>query len=378
LKAQLAGLILFISGCATTRHSIDRPAQIGSLKLLDVKVVQHNLDVKGTTLGGLSGIDYDAATKQYYLICDDRSSINPARYYTAKVYLGNAAIDSIAFTNVTTLRRSDGSAYPDSKHDPAHTPDPEALRFNPRTGQLVWSSEGERILRAKDTVLEDPAIIVMRPDGMYADSFPIPEILRMHAVEKGPRQNEVLEGMSFADNYRTLWLNVEGPLYEDGPRADVAANDAWIRLFKFDVGTKKNIAQYAYHLDPVAYPSTPPSAFKVNGVPDILWIGDNKMLVMERSFSTGRLTCNVKIFIADLSNADNIIGNTSLRQSPPVKPVTKKLLLNLDDLGIFIDNVEGMTFGPTLPNGHQSLILVSDNNFAVLERTQFFMFEIIP
>lgn len=378
MKPRLLGLILFISGCATTRHSTEPAAQFGTLKFLDVKVVQHDLNVQGTTLGGLSGIDYDATAKQYYLICDDRSSINPARYYTAKVYTGDSTIDSIAFTNVTTLRRVDGSPYPGSKQDPAHTPDPEALRFNPRSGQLVWSSEGERIVRGKDTVLEDPAIIVMRPEGRYADSFPIPDILRMHAVEKGPRQNEVLEGMSFADNYRTLWVNAEGPLYEDGPRADVVANDAWIRLFKFDVRTKKNIAQYAYHLDPVAYPSTPATAFKVNGVPDILWIGDNRMLVMERSFSTGRLTSNVKLFIADLSNAENIIGNRSLRQSPPRRPVTKKLLLNLDDLGIFIDNVEGMTFGPTLPNGHRSLILVSDNNFSLLERTQFFLFEIIP
>ncbi len=28
-----------------------------------------------------------------------------------------------------------------------------------------------------------------------------------------------------------------------------------------------------------------------------------------------------------------------------------------------IDNIEGITFGPTLPNGNQSIILISDNNF---------------
>ena len=50
----------------------------------------------------------------------------------------------------------------------------------------------------------------------------------------------------------------------------------------------------------------------------------------------------------------------------------------MDALGIYVDNVEGITFGPTLPNGHRTLLLVADNNFAVFEKTQFFLFEIIP
>jgi len=33
-----------------------------------------------------------------------------------------------------------------------------------------------------------------------------------------------------------------------------------------------------------------------------------------------------------------------------------------------IDNIEGMTFGPDLPNGNKTLLLVSDNNFSSLGR----------
>jgi len=50
----------------------------------------------------------------------------------------------------------------------------------------------------------------------------------------------------------------------------------------------------------------------------------------------------------------------------------------MDVLGIYIDNVEGITFGPILPNGHRTLVLVADNNFAAFEKTQIFVFEIIP
>ena len=53
-------------------------------------------------------------------------------------------------------------------------------------------------------------------------------------------------------------------------------------------------------------------------------------------------------------------------------PVTKRLILNVEeDLGIEPDNIEGMTFGPALPDGRLPLILVSDNNFAATQTTQF-------
>ena len=48
--------------------------------------------------------------------------------------------------------------------------------------------------------------------------------------------------------------------------------------------------------------------------------------------------------------------------------------MNLDDLGIPLDNVEGLTFGPRLRDGRQSLVLVSDNNFAAAQFTQFLLF----
>jgi hypothetical protein len=50
------------------------------------------------------------------------------------------------------------------------------------------------------------------------------------------------------------------------------------------------------------------------------------------------------------------------------------LLLDLSTLGIPLDNVEGMTLGPRLPDGRRSLVLVSDNNFAASQFTQFLLF----
>lgn len=373
--AMVLGLLALL---LVTGSMAQKPVTISSLRPIGEKEIANGLSFKGTTVGGLSSIDYDSRRNVYYMICDDRSAINPARFYTAKILFSAKGIDTVMLLRVDTLLQKSGSAYPGSKQDPANTPDPEAMRYDPLRNRLIWSSEGERILRGTDTVLQNPSINIISLQGRYRDSFRLPANLRMRATEKGPRQNGVLEGMSFDHNYQTLYVNAEEPLYEDGPRADLTDNHPWIRIYRFDVRTRKNMAQYAYLLDPVAYPTTPANAFMVNGVPDILAIGGNKMIVMERSFSTGRLPCTIKLYLTDLGKAGDIRNNPSLRQTAPAKPLTKKLLLNLDSLGVYVDNVEGMTLGPTLPNGHKTLVLVADNNFNAFEKTQIFVFEIIP
>jgi hypothetical protein len=43
-----------------------------------------------------------------------------------------------------------------------------------------------------------------------------------------------------------------------------------------------------------------------------------------------------------------------------------------------VDNLEGISLGPVLPNGHASLVLVSDDNFGKDQVTQLLLFELIP
>ncbi|HVX48956.1 MAG TPA: esterase-like activity of phytase family protein [Chitinophagaceae bacterium] len=365
-------LYVLFTGTASAQNSI------GSLKLLGSYEVPYHLQYNNTTIGGLSGIDYNPRKKEYYLISDDRSAISPARFYTAKINFSEKGIDTVYFTGVTLLQQKNGMLYPNSKQEPARTPDPEAIRYNPLQNRFVWSSEGERIVRRNDTVLENPSINIINAEGRLVDSFPIPVQLAMQAGEHGPRQNGVFEGLTFADNYKTLYVNVEEPLYDDGPRAGLRDTATWVRILKYDVAAKKLQAQYAYHPDAVPYKPVPATAFMINGLPDILYADHNHLLVMERAFSTGRLQCTIKIYLAAVSGASNIAAVASLKQHPPAQVMQKKLLLNMDDLGRYIDNVEGMTFGPLLPNGHKTLVLVADNNFNVLEKTQFFLFEVMP
>lgn len=46
--------------------------------------------------------------------------------------------------------------------------------------------------------------------------------------------------------------------------------------------------------------------------------------------------------------------------------------------GITLDNIEGVSWGHTLANGHRTLVLAADNNFSATQSTQFIALELMP
>jgi len=375
---SFVGTFCYSGASAQRKHLAKNSIPIDSLHFLGSCEVPFNAAFKGTTIGGLSGIDYDTARRVYYMISDDRSEVNPARFYTARISFTEKGFDSVVFVDATTLRQPGGLPYPNSKLDPAHTPDPEALRYNPRYDQMVWTSEGERIVSPGKVVLEDPTIIAISRQGNWIDTFPIPPSLRMHAEPFGPRQNSVFEGAAFADRGFSLYVTVEEPLYQDGPQAGLTDTATWTRILWYNVRNHRLMGEYAYHPEPIARPAVPAGAFKINGIPDIMSLGGKRFLVLERSFSVGHMACTIRVFLTDLNKASTIRDDVSMRETPPAHPAVKKLLLNMDSLGIYIDNIEGVTFGPDLPNGNKTLLFVADNNFNPLQKSQFLLFEVIP
>lgn len=369
-------MVVVTTACSpkiVTNNSVQKP----QLKFLDVYVIPHNYKYKNTIIGGLSGIDYDKKSGEYYIISDERSASSPSRFYTAKINIQNSKIADIDFTSMHTLKRPDGSVFPPMKEDPVRAADPESIRYNPIKNNLVWSSEGDKATRNGTLVLQDPSIYEMDLKGNFIDSFQIPKNMRMKGGEAGPRTNGVFEGLTFDKNYKNLYVSTEEPLLEDDARADFDYAGAKIRITKYDAATKKPFAQYVYLLDAVARKPLIADAFRVNGVPEILWYDDNRLLVMERSFSTGILSCTIKIYMADLAGATNVLNISRLNDSTAYKPATKRLLFNLNSLGRFVDNLEGITFGPVLPNGNRYLILIADNNFQLLEKNQVFLFQVM-
>ena len=117
----------------------------------------------------------------------------------------------------------------------------------------------------------------------------------------------------------------------------------------------------------------PAGQFTVNGLVEILPVNRGFLLSMERSFSVGSGN-TVRIHSVALPGADDVTGVPDLDAVAPVQPASKSLVLDLDDLGLTLDNLEGMTLGPRLPDGGRALVLMSDNNFTPGQVSQFLLF----
>ena len=142
------------------------------------------------------------------------------------------------------------------------------------------------------------------------------------------------------------------------------------------------VKEVAYNLDGIA--KLPINYFAVNGVVEIIEYDLDKFLVMERSYSAGYGSHGntIKIFRVDVTKATNILNLEKLKGQDFIF-AEKELLFNFKTerkklTEHIIDNIEGMTLGPKLENGEQSLIVVSDNNFNsfVKQLNQFILLKI--
>lgn len=370
-------LLLFLVSCSTSRNSsVSSYPRINSLRFLGEYQLPHGYLFDSTEVGGLSGIDYNPEREEYYLVSDDPSTKGPARFYTAGIRISDTGIVALSINKVTALRDGKGDAYTDIRTNRMGSADVESIRYDRRRKELAWSTEGQRIVREDYTELQDPAIVRMGLDGSFHDSLPLPGNIHISRDGKGPRHNSGFEGLAFDETYDHLYVSLEDALYDDGQRAGTGDSTAWIRILKYDLQKKLPVAQFAYELDPVPHAATPPGAFKINGVAEIMFAGMDRLLVLERAWSTGRAQSDVRIYLADLSKAEDVSAISSLRDGRLRKPVRKTLVADLNSLGIFIDNIEGLCLGPRLPNGNRSLLVVVDNNFDPRQRNQILLFEI--
>jgi hypothetical protein len=190
----------------------------------------------------------------------------------------------------------------------------------------------------------------------------------------GVRPNLAFESAGVTPDCRHFFTGTENALYQDGPAATVA-NGSPSRLMRYDIRSGRLDRQYAYETDPVFQPPVPATQFSVNGLDELLPLDDDDLIGMELSVGAPGTGNTIKLYDISLRGATNVNGAFSIA-GRHIRFARKQLILNLDELGIPLDNVEGITVGPRLRDGRPSLVLVSDNNFAASQFTQFLLFAV--
>ncbi|NJR58442.1 MAG: phytase [Cyanobacteria bacterium CRU_2_1] len=323
------------------------------------------LTFDGTVVGGLSGITYDRDNNRFYSIADDRSQFNPARFYTLGIDLSDGTLDDgdVSFTDVTTLTDDSGNPFP------ALSLDPESIVLT-ENGTLFISSEGDanRVI--------NPFVNAFSLGGKQFDSLPIPDkFLPTADQSSGIRNNAAFESLAITPNGRYLYTATENALYQDGSAATLE-DESPARILRFDLTTGQADKEILYYTDPVAEESVPPGAFATNGLVELLALDNNgNFLALERSLSAG-VGNSVKLYEVNTQNTTDISGVEAIEGLEVDAVAEKRLLLDFGELGITLDNLEGIALGPVLPDGRRSLIVVSDNNFSDTQFTQFLAFAV--
>ncbi|MUH34232.1 esterase-like activity of phytase family protein [Zobellia amurskyensis] len=369
---EILGLVMFTT-IVSCEHIDDFIGQGGAannsitnIEFVDEYVLPDESMYTGTSVGGLSGIDY--ADGKWYMISDDPNA--PIRFYTADIQLNKNGFENVTINGVTELLNGSNLPFADGEIDP------EAIRVTPG-GSVLWSSEGN----VKEGV--DPFVRIASLDGTYKSSIALDEKFKVSEDEnQGPRHNGVIEGLSVSYDKNGYWASMELPLVQDGPEPVVENTDSPVRIAYMNSSGAFG-KEFAYELDPIAR-KFDETAFTVNGIVEILEYETNKFLVLERSFSTGFTDGgnNVKIYDVDASKATDVSDMYSLREADYIK-ATKELLFDFESVrsqltdGV-VDNIEGITFGPELENGNRSLVLVADNNFSAFgpQLNQFILLEV--
>ena len=383
VKKLLVGciLLLLLSGCESLQTSRVMPQERMfsdlSLEFLDEYTLSES-SFKDTTIGGLSALTYDGSQNKFYVLSDDRSKLSPARFYTLDFVINqdesdNIKLDKVAVEKVTFLQDEQGETFARGQLDP------EGIALSPQ-GTVYISSEGHTKWKIAPFLAEFDV-----ETGKIITRLPIPQRYLgdpedpKGEISRGIQNNLGFEsltikssGLSQVDPFR-LFTATESALVQDElpPESEeLQTRNRFLHYLIQPVASPILVAEHLYLLNP------PPTGTIDLGLTELLAIEpEGLFLSLERAY--GLYGFNAKIFQVIASDATDTSTTTSLSGNiSKIKPMRKQLVLDLGELGIYLDNLEGMTLGPVLPDGTQSLIVISDNNFNEDQVTQFLLFRL--
>jgi hypothetical protein len=359
IAAASAVAVLGFTGCTTAQTTT--ASQTPRLRLIGETRLPHKLQYQGTTVGGLSGIDFDPASGVVYLLSDDGGSVSAPRFYTARIALTADKLGDIELTGVTFLQG-------------LNAPDPEAIRWHAPSKSLLWTSEGNAVL------LTPTALHQTRLDGTLQRTYPMPAMFDF-GLTAGARINKTLEGLGVAPDGQTAWVAMEAALRQDGQEPTVGSPGGPCRFTQIDIATGKALQQIAYPLDAIPRAPVPASANADNGAVEVLMLDAHRMLVLERAYMAGlndKERNSMRLYMVDTWQPTDTLRLEALKPGNHI-PAAKTLVADFANYPALtrLDNTEGMCWGPTLANGNRTLVFVSDDNFNPRQITQFLAFEFL-
>lgn len=251
--------------------------------------------------------------------------------------------------------------------------------------RLVFDPEGFRRSRDGRLFVADearPAVFEFDDTGRRVRELPLPGRfgVRIRSLSSktenaqnhsGRQANGGPEGLAITPDGSRLIAAMQRPLLQDSRESGDARVGLNVRLIEISL-TDGRYRELLYHLD-----------HSDNGICEILAVGPETFLVLERDGREGKGARCRKIFRISTRGASDISQRDAL---PPedvpagIVPVAKSLFLDLQEVALgaqgrgMSSKAEGITFGPDLPDGRRLLIVSSDNDFDPTQPILFHLF----
>ncbi|MCE9632265.1 MAG: esterase-like activity of phytase family protein [Planctomycetia bacterium] len=299
-------------------------------------------DGNGVRLTGVSGVTW-LGDDRYAAILDNSHWLARFRLTLA----ADGAVRGIEDLRLVRLKE------PHDYEDVAPCPDSLSRRIVAHRLRRGAADPGPCLLVCEE---DTPAVrAVALESGDLVGVVPIPESLRSR------RPNRGLEALTVDSDGGHVWTANEEALPADGPPPTEAAGTV-VRLARIPIPTGDSEAKSETR--EFAYPIDPPHPFvrvlkgePLSGVAALVSLGDDRLLVLERSGGPGLPPFENRIHLVDCSQATDVSGVDRDLAGRAADLLTKRLLWK-DSLGC---NVEGLCLGPTLANGRRALIAIADN-----------------
>ncbi|MBX3402515.1 MAG: esterase-like activity of phytase family protein [Phycisphaeraceae bacterium] len=193
---------------------------------------------------------------------------------------------------------------------------------------------------------------------------------------RGRQPNRGFEGLAISDDGAVLWAILQGPLIQDGAfdeeRERVGRN---VRVLEVRPETGA-MREFVYTMNSAAA-----------GISEVLSFEDRTLLVLERDGRAGEKARFRGVFAADFEGATDVSAIDSLPSvglSEGVSPLRKRRIIDFMDprhglIGPEMpEKIEGLCFGPDLPDGRKLLIVTSDNDLKDGIPSHVWLFAIDP
>ena len=242
-----------------------------------------------------------------------------------------------------------------------------------------WDGEalalaGDRILLVADET--EQAVFSVQRDGHRPVRVELPGFA-------GMRHNLGLEGLGYlaSPSGRYVFAANEQALENDGPTSSTTHGTV-VRLLRHSLDGGPDL-EVAYLTDPIFAAGSRGD----NGVSDIDPLSPDRLLVLERAWVQGSGN-SVRLYEIDLRTAKDVLALADARAAPPI---AKRLVVDIARLPDArcappsqwqrrrtLENYEGMTLGPTLPDGRRVLFLVADDNSHATQDARILALAITP